>query len=108
MSGLNLSGSGSSSVEVSPERGAGEAARILWKSIEEARGYMEDSRMTLEEKRRWAKTLADMIGVYNKLLLSLGEQERADEDLGALLTRIPSKWRKTIQRRVQMWRKRSL
>jgi hypothetical protein len=103
---LVLSGSGSKSVK--PEHGTEEAVKILWKSIVEARLYMSDPLLTSEEKRRWAKTLADMIGVYNKLLSSLGEEQLEDDDLGTLLTRVPVKERKIVLRRVRMWRKKSL
>jgi len=99
-----LSGSGS----VRVEHGAEEAVKILWRAIEEARMYMADPLLTSEEKRRWAKTLADMIGVYNKLLFSLGEEQLEDENLGTLLTRVPIQLRKTVLRRVRMWRRRSL
>jgi hypothetical protein len=49
-----------------------------------------------------------MIGVYNKLLSSLGEEQLEDDDLGTLLTRVPVKERRIVLRRVRMWRKRSL
>jgi hypothetical protein len=35
------------------------AIKILWKVIDEAKMYMEDPLLTPEEKRRWAKTMAD-------------------------------------------------
>jgi len=106
---LALSKSGLRSKDVDEaERTAGEAVKILWKAIEEARMYMEDSMLTSEEKRRWAKTLADMIGVLNKILASRGEKPLEDEDLGSLLTRIPRRLRLTVERRVRMWRKKSL
>jgi hypothetical protein len=44
-----------------------DAIRIVWKIIDEAKAYIEDPRLTSEEKRCWAKTLADTIGVLNKL-----------------------------------------
>ena len=40
-----------------------EATQILWKIIDEAKTYMQDPMLTAEEKRRWAKTLADTTGV---------------------------------------------
>ena len=91
-----------------PEPSPEEAARILWGAIEEAKMYVEDPMLTPEEKRRWAKTLADMIGVYNKLLASLGERQLEGADLGTLLTRFPQKLRADVERRVAMWRRKSL
>jgi len=84
-----------------------EAAQILWKIIDEAKTYMEDPILTPEEKRRWAKTLADTIGVLNKILASEGEKQLEDEDLGALLTKVPKTLRWTVMRRVHVWRRRS-
>jgi hypothetical protein len=49
-----------------------EGTQILWKIIDEAKTYIQDPMLTSEEKRRWAKTLADTIGVLNKLLASQG------------------------------------
>jgi hypothetical protein len=106
LTGLDLSKSELTEKE-SEERKA-EAEKILWKAIEEARMYMEDPILTSEEKRRWAKTLADMIGVYNKLLASQGERQFEDEDLGSLLTRAPIRLRKYVERRVGMWSRRSI
>jgi len=89
------------------ERTIEEATQILWKIIEEAKAYMEDPQLTTEEKRRWAKTLADTIGVLNKLLASQGEKQLEDEDLGTLLAKIPKTLRRTIVRRVHVWRKKN-
>lgn len=83
-----------------------EAVKILWKVIDEAKMYLEDPMLTPEEKRRWAKTLADTIGVLNKLLASQGETLLEDEDLGSLLTKVPRKFRRTVHRRARMWRRR--
>ena len=44
-------------------RSVEEATLILWKIIDEAKTYMQDPMLTAEEKRRWAKTLADTTGV---------------------------------------------
>jgi len=84
-----------------------EAIQILWKVIDEAKMYLEDPMLTPEEKRRWAKTLADTIGVYNKLLASQGEKQLEDEDLGSLLTRVPKVFQKDVIVRAQMWRRKS-
>jgi len=84
-----------------------EAIQILWKVVDEAKMYLEDSMLTPEEKRRWAKTLADTIGVLNELLASQGEKPLENEDLGSLLTRVPKKFQLRVKRRVGMWRKRS-
>ena len=84
-----------------------EARQILWKIIEEARAYMEDPLLTSEEKRRWAKTLADTIGVLNKLLASQGEKQLEDEDLGTLLAKVPKTLRRTVLRRVHIWRRKN-
>jgi len=70
------------------ERTVEEAVQILWKIIDEAKTYMQDPMLTSEEKRRWAKTLADTIGVLNKLLASQGEKQLEDEDPGTLLAKI--------------------
>lgn len=83
-----------------------EAVKILWKVIDEAKMYLEDPMLTPEEKRRWAKTLADTIGVLNKLLASQGETLLEDEDLGSLLTKVPRRFRRTVQGRARMWRRR--
>jgi hypothetical protein len=91
----------------SGERTAEESIRILWKIIEEAKAYMEDPILTSEEKRRWAKTLADTIGVLNKLLASQGEKQLEDEDLGTLLAKIPTTLRRTVMRRVHVWRRKN-
>jgi len=88
------------------ERTADECTRILWKIIDEAKAYMQDPMLTSEEKRRWAKTLADTIGVLNKLLASQGEKQLEDEDLGTLLAKIPKTLRQTVMRRVHVWRKK--
>jgi len=84
-----------------------EAIGILWKIIDEAKMYMADPMLTPEEKRRWAKTLADTIGVLNKLLAGQGEKQLEDEDLGSLLTRVPLKLRRTVVRRARVWRRES-
>jgi len=81
-----------------------EATQILWKIIDEAKNYLQDPMLTSEEKRRWAKTLADTIGVLNKLLASQGEKQLEDEDLGTLLAKIPKTLRRTVMRRVHVWR----
>lgn len=83
-----------------------EAVKILWKVIDEAKMYLEDPVLTPEEKRRWAKTLADTIGVLNKLLASQGEKLLEDEDLGSLLTKVPRKFRRTVERRARVWQRR--
>ena len=93
----------SSSAENSTKR----AVQILWKIIEEAKTYMEDPKLTPEEKRRWAKTLADTIGVLNKLLASQGEKQLEDEDLGTLLAKIPKTLRQTVIRRIHVWRRKN-
>jgi len=87
-----------------PKRTVEEAVQILWKIIDEAKMYMGDPLLTPEEKRRWAKTLADTIGVLNKLLASQGEKQLEDEDLGSLLTRVPMGLRKTVVMRARIWR----
>ena len=84
-----------------------EAAQILWKIIDEAKAYMQDPTLTPEEKRRWAKTLADTIGVLNKLLSSQGEKQLEDEDLGTLLTKVPRTLRLTVMKRVRLWKRRN-
>lgn len=89
------------------ERTPGEATHILWKIIDEAKAYLEDSMLTVEEKRRWAKTLADTIGVLNKLLASQGEKQLEDEDLGTLLAKIPKTLRLTVMRRIHTWKKKN-
>jgi len=88
------------------QRTVDEAVKILWKVIDEAKMYLEDPMLTPEEKRRWAKTLADTIGVLNKLLASQGEMLLEDEDLGSLLTKVPRNLRRTVQGRARMWRRR--
>ena len=90
------------------ERTVEEAVQILWKIIDEANRYMVDPLLTPEEKRRWAKTVADTIGVLNKLLASQGEKQLGDEDLGSLLIKIPRTLQLRVMRRARMWRKRSL
>ena len=82
-----------------------EATQILWGIIDEAKAYMEDPLLTSEEKRRWAKTLADTIGVLNKLLASQGENQLEDEDLGTLLSKVPRVLRVTVVRRTRVWRR---
>jgi len=62
-----------------------EATEILWRIIDEAKTYMQDPMLTSEEKRRWAKTLADTIGVLNKLLASQGKKQLEDEDFALAL-----------------------
>jgi len=89
------------------KRTVDEAIRILWMVIDEAKMYLEDPMLTPEEKRRWAKTLADTIGVYNKLLASQGEKPLEDEDLGTLLTKVPRRFQRRVKRRARMWRRRS-
>jgi hypothetical protein len=86
-------------------RGVEEATRILWRIIDEAKEYMEDPKLTSEEKRRWAKTLADTIGVLNKLLASQGENQFEEEDLGTLLSRVPRPLRARVMRRARAWRR---
>jgi len=83
------------------------AVQILWRIIDEARMYMEDPRLTPEEKRRWAKTLADTIGVLNKLLASQGEKQLEDQDLGSLLTRVPETLKRTVMLRARVWIRKS-
>ena len=87
------------------ERTVDEATQILWKVIEEAKMYLADEKSTAEEKRRWAKVLCDTIAVLNKFLSSKGEKPLEDEDLGALLQKVPKKFRSTILREVKKWRK---
>ena len=89
------------------ERTIQEATQILWKIIEEAKAYMEDPQLATEEKRRWAKTLADTIGVLNKLLANQGEKQLEDEDLGTLLAKIPRTLKRTVMKRVHVWKKRN-
>jgi hypothetical protein len=91
----------------SSERTAEEATQILWKIIDEAKTYMQDPILTSEEKRRWAKTLADTIGVLNKLLASQGEKQLEDEDLGTLLAKIPKTLRRAVMRRIHVWKKKN-
>lgn len=84
-----------------------EAIQMLWKVIDEAKMYMEDPLLTPEEKRRWAKTMADTIGVLNKLLASQGGRQLEDEDLGSLLTKVPRTLRRTVMRRARVWRRQN-
>lgn len=88
-------------------RNVKEAIHILWKVIDEAKMYLEDSKLTPEEKRRWAKTLADTIGVLNKLLASQGGKQFEDEDLGSLLTKVPTVFRQAVMQRARIWRRKS-
>ena len=89
------------------DRTLDEAIQMLWMVIDEAKMYLEDPLLTPEEKRRWAKTLADTIGVLNKLLASQGEKQLEDEDLGSFLTRVPRALRAVIRERVYDWRGKS-
>lgn len=89
------------------ERTVQEAVKILWKVIDEAKMYMEDPKLTPEEKRRWAKTLADTIGVLNKLLAGQGEKQLEDEDLGSLLVKVPKPLTRMVMRRARIWREKS-
>jgi len=88
-------------------RNVKEAVHILWKVIDEAKIYLEDPKLTPEEKRRWVKTLADTIGVLNKLLASQGENQLEDEDLGSLLTKVPKALRMAVRERARIWRRKS-
>jgi len=63
--------------------------------------------LTSEEKWCWAKTLADTIGVLNKLLANQGEKQLEDEDPGTLLAKIPKTLRRTVMRRVHVWRRKN-
>lgn len=90
------------------EHTVGEAVQILWMIIREAEKFMGDPLLTSEEKRRWAKTLADTIGVLNKLRDSQGEKPLEDEDLGSLLARFPRKMQDDVIRRARIWRRKSL
>ena len=96
------------STTLSDGRTVEDAVRIVWRIIDEAKAYMEDPMLTPEEKRRWAKTLADSIGVLNKLLASQGEEQLEDEDLGTLLSKIPRIFRRTVMRRARVWRRNNL
>ena len=84
-----------------------DAIQIIWKIIDEAKMYMEDPMLTPEEKRRWAKTMADTIGVLNKLLSSRGEKQLEDEDLGSLFTKVPRALRRAVLKRARTWRRKS-
>jgi len=88
-------------------RNVKEAIQMLWKVIDEAKMFLEDDKLTPEEKRRWAKTLADTIGVLNKLLVSQGEKQLEDEDLGQLLTKVPEALRMTVRERTRIWTRKS-
>jgi hypothetical protein len=85
-----------------------DAVRIVWRIIDEAKAYMQDPMLTPEEKRRWAKTLADTIGVLNRLLASQGEEQLEDEDLGTLLFKVPRTFRRAVMRRARVWRRNNL
>jgi hypothetical protein len=85
-----------------------EAVQILWGVIDEAKMYLEDPLLTPEEKRRWAKTMADTIAVLNKLLASRGEKLLEDEDLGTILIRVPGQLRRTVLRRIHVGEARVL
>jgi hypothetical protein len=87
------------------ERTVDEAIQILWKVIEEAKVSLADEGSTSEDKRRWAKVLCDTIGVLNKLLSSKGEKPLEDEDLGAVLQKVPRRFIVTIVKGVKKWRK---
>lgn len=95
------------SIKSGGERTVERAVQILWKIIHEAKTYIEDPMLTPEEKRRWAKTLADTIGVLNKLLANMGKKQLEDEDLGTLLAKFPRSVRAAVMRRVRVWRKKS-
>lgn len=84
-----------------------EAKQILWKTIDEAKMYMQDANLNSDEKRRWARILADTIGVLNKLLNSQGSKELEDEDLGTLLAKIPRTMRLAVVKRARTWRKKN-
>jgi hypothetical protein len=77
----------------------------LWKVIEEAKMGLVDERSTSEDKRQWAKVLCDTVGVLNKLLQSKGEKPLEDEDLGAVLQKVPRRFRVTILKGAKKWRK---
>jgi hypothetical protein len=85
-----------------------EATQILWEIIDEANAYMQDPMLTSEEKRRWAKTLADTVGVLRKLQASQGEKPLEDEDLGTLLSKVPRICRLTVMRRTFYWKRKNL
>lgn len=83
------------------------AVQILWKVIDEAKSFLEDPNLKPEEKRRWAKVLADTIGVLNRLLASRGERQLEEEDLGTLLVKVPKRFRQVAVRRVHAWRRKN-
>jgi hypothetical protein len=85
-----------------------EATQILWDIIDEATKYMEDPMLTSEERRRWAKTLADTVGVLRRLQASHGEKPLEDEDLGTLLSKVPRICRLTVMRRTFYWKRKNL
>jgi hypothetical protein len=89
------------------ERDIEDAIPILWGAIDEAKMLMRDPMLTLEDKRHWAKTLADMVGVLNKIHASQGKKQLEDEDLGSLLTKVPKELRTIVRERARIWREKS-
>jgi len=60
------------------------------------------------DKVRCANALAHHVNCLNKLLIQRGESPLDDENLGAILTKIPKKWRSIVLRDYEQWRRKSL
>lgn len=96
------------SIKRKSERTLDELIQIQGEVIDEGMKYLKDDRITLEEKRRWAKVVGDNIAVLNKLLSAKGEKPLDDEDLGSLLLKVPKKVVKRIKARMAKWVKASI
>jgi len=76
-----------------------EAVEILWRVIDEAKGFLMDPKSSPADKKAWAKVPYDMIGVLNKLLAFQKSGEQIGEsDLIKILEKVSGKYSRMVIR----------
>jgi len=90
--------------EIEKKRGIKELIDETWALINRAKGSLSDPKLGEGEKIRWAGALANAIGTLNRLLLKDGAGGVNEEDLASILSKIPKKYVKIVNKKVKIWR----
>ena len=90
------------------EKSLDKLIQVEWDTINELKQMLTDSSLSTYDKVRISNSLAFHAVALNKLLQNKGEKPLEDENLGSMLAKLPKKWRLTVLRDFQKWKRKSL
>lgn len=75
------------------------AVEYLWLAIEEAKGMLEDEKLSSSEKKAWATVLGNTISILNKIVSSQKGEQKVDKDkIARLISKLPKKYVRIIEK----------